>query len=99
MIEYRMNACSATLCAGSIAAAPPLPLAATVAAGCLYVSVADGTLYRLGRSDQSWERVGRGTPRVAHRAVADGQSILVMGGAHEGKDLDVIEAISVNQGR
>jgi len=71
--------------------------AAAVDGGSLYVSVADGTLYRLGRSEQSWERVGRGTPRVAHRAVPGGQSILVMGGAEKGKDLDLIEAIPVNQ--
>ena len=63
------------------------------------MSVADGTLYRLEPSEQSWEKVGRGAPRVAHRAVADGQSILVMGGAEKGKALDLIEAIPVNQVR
>ena len=77
----------------------PFAPAAAVDAGSLYVSVADGTLYRLDRSEQSWEKVGRGAPRVAHRAVADGQSILVMGGAEKGKDLDLIEAIPVNQVR
>jgi N-acetylneuraminic acid mutarotase len=77
----------------------PFAPAAAVDAGSLYVSVADGTLYRLDRSEQSWEKVGRGTPRVAHRAVADGQSILVMGGAEKGMNLDLIEAIPVNQVR
>jgi hypothetical protein len=77
----------------------PFGPAAAVDAGSLYVSVADGTLYRLDPSEQNWEKVGRGTPRVAHRAVADGQSILVMGGADKGKDLDLIEAIPVNQVR
>ncbi len=74
----------------------PFAPAAAVDANRLYVSVADGTLYRLNRSEQAWEKVGSGTPRVAHRAVADGGSILVMGGAEKGKDLDLIEVFSVN---
>jgi len=73
----------------------PFAPAAAVDDGSLYVSVADGTLYRLDRSGQRWEAVGRGTPRVAHRAVANGKAILVLGGADNGKNLDLVESIPV----
>ena len=68
--------------------------AATVYNGSLYVSVADGTLYRLNESMERWDEMGRATPRVAHRLVSDGKVMLVMGGAAAGKDLSSIEAIT-----
>jgi outer membrane protein assembly factor BamB len=68
--------------------------AATVHNGGLYVSVADGTLYRLNESMQRWDETGRATGRVAHRLVSDGKVILVMGGAADGKDFALIEAIT-----
>lgn len=68
--------------------------AATVHDGSLYVSVADGTLYRLNESMERWDEAGRATPRVAHRMVSDGKLILIMGGAAGGKDLSLIEAIN-----
>jgi hypothetical protein len=79
---------------------PPLPgdelngfsPAACVVDGALYVSVADGTIYRLNASRQTWEKSGHATPRVAHRMVADGKNILVMGGAAKGHNLDSIES-------
>ena len=62
--------------------------AATVYNGSLYVSVADGTLYRLNESMERWDERGRATAqRVAHRLVSDGRVILILGGAAGGKDL------------
>jgi hypothetical protein len=69
--------------------------AATVHRGDLYVSVSDGTLYRLNRATTTWEKVGKSTPRLAHRIVSAGDSILVIGGAENGKNFDLIEAIPI----
>jgi outer membrane protein assembly factor BamB len=69
--------------------------AACVHEGKLYVSVADGTLYRLNDSQEKWEKAGNATPRVAHRIVSDGKTILVIGGADSGRNSDLIEAVSV----
>jgi N-acetylneuraminic acid mutarotase len=69
--------------------------AAAVHHGDLYVSVSDGTLYRLNRSSMQWEKAGKSTPRLAHRIASDGDSVLVMGGAENGKNFDLIEAIPI----
>lgn len=69
--------------------------AACVHDGNLYVSVADGALYRLGESRQEWEKTGQATPRVAHRIASDAKTILVIGGAAKGRNLDLIEAVSL----
>lgn len=61
--------------------------------GSLYVSVADGALYRLTQS--KWEKSGKATPRIAHRIASDGKNILVIGGAGKGKNSDLIEAVAV----
>jgi hypothetical protein len=63
--------------------------------GKLYVSVADGALYRLNESRLDWEKSGNATPRIAHRIASDGQAILVIGGAAQGRNSDLIEAVSV----
>ena len=63
--------------------------------GTLYVSVADGGIYRLDESGQQWEKTGSATPRVAHRIVSDGSSILVIGGADKGRNFDLIEMVPV----
>lgn len=68
---------------------------ACVHAGNLYVSVADGTLYRLNEAKQEWEKSGNATPRIAHRIVSDDKTILVIGGAAKGQNSDLIEAASV----
>jgi N-acetylneuraminic acid mutarotase len=67
--------------------------AATVHEGKLYVSLGDGSLYRLNEAAQRWEEAGSATPRVAHRLVSGGKSILVMGGAAGGKNFDLIEVL------
>jgi N-acetylneuraminic acid mutarotase len=71
--------------------------AACVHDGKLYVSVADGGLYRLDESKQQWEKSGQATPRVAHRIVSDGARILVLGGADKGRDSDLVEALVVGR--
>ncbi len=70
------------------------PAACTVD-GPLYVSVADGTLYRLSADGRSWESAGSATPRLVHRIAPDGGRILVIGGAEGGKNSDLIEAVDV----
>jgi hypothetical protein len=69
--------------------------AACVHDGGLYVSVADGGLYRLDESKQQWEKSGKATPRVAHRIVSDRKTILVIGGADKGNNSDLIEAVAI----
>lgn len=73
----------------------PFAPAAVVHNHELYVSVADGALYRLSNDKQQWVQAGRATPRVAHRLVSDGKSVLVIGGAKNGQNLDLIEAVAV----
>ncbi len=70
--------------------------AACVHNGELYVSTADGTLYRLNNKTQSWDKAGSATARIAHRIASDGKSILVIGGAGKGKNFDLIEAVAVS---
>jgi N-acetylneuraminic acid mutarotase len=69
--------------------------AACLDGGKLYVSVADGSLYRLNDTAQTWEKAGSATARVAHRIVSDGNKILVIGGAEKGRNLDLIEPVNV----
>jgi N-acetylneuraminic acid mutarotase len=69
--------------------------AAGVHEGTLYVSVSNGMLYRLSENGREWVTVGAATPRVAHRIASAGKSVLVIGGAANGKNSDLIEAIMV----
>jgi N-acetylneuraminic acid mutarotase len=71
--------------------------AAAVHHGDLYVSVSDGTLYRLNKASIQWEKTGKSTPRLAHRIASDGNSILVIGGAENGRNFDLIELIPIPQ--
>ena len=64
--------------------------------GSIYVSVSDGTLYRLNDSSTEWEKTGKSTPRLAHRIASRGGEVLVIGGADKGRNFDLIEAIAVN---
>ncbi|HYE21167.1 MAG TPA: hypothetical protein VEA69_22160 [Tepidisphaeraceae bacterium] len=67
--------------------------AACVHRGRLYVSVADGSLFRLGAG--TWDKVAQTTPRIVHRLVSDGGRILVIGGATKGGNLDLVEAVAI----
>jgi hypothetical protein len=70
--------------------------ATAVVRGSLLVSVDDGGLFRLV-SGERWERVGRATPRIVHRLVADGSRVLVIGGAAGGKNVDLVEALDLER--
>jgi hypothetical protein len=59
----------------------------------LYVSVADGNVYGLNEPAERWVLAGRANPRVAHRMVSYGEGILVFGGAQDGNNLDLMEAL------
>lgn len=69
--------------------------AAGVHEDSLYVSVSDGTLYRLAPSGEQWEPVGKSTPRLAHRIASAEGGVLVMGGAAKGNNSDLIELVPV----
>lgn len=93
--------------AGTWSAGPEIPMppgalrhmgfapAACSAHGRLYLSVADGSLLRLDAAGTAWERVGSASPRIVHRMVPHGRSLLVVGGADKGWNLDSIEAVTV----
>ena len=63
----------------------------------LYVSIFDGSLLRLNKAGDAWEKVGSTTSRVAHRMASRGDEILVLGGAAGGKNLDLIETVPVKR--
>ena len=73
--------------------------AACVTDGRLYVSVADGTMYRLNDAKTSWDKVGVATPRIVHRLVPFGGQIFIVGGAMRGENLDIIETLSISGAR
>jgi hypothetical protein len=64
---------------------------AVVHAGRLYVSLADGTIYRLEESSQSWKAVAQGAARVSHRLLAGDGKLILAGGALRGKNMDLVE--------
>jgi hypothetical protein len=81
---------------------PPLPEgvlgfapAAGVHQGRLFVSVSDGSLFRLNPARNAWEKTGSTTPRVAHRIASREDAILVLGGAADGNNLDLVEAVAI----
>jgi uncharacterized GH25 family protein len=61
----------------------------------LYVSVGDGTMYRLNDTENRWDEVARTTPRIVHRLAPHESQILVIGGASKGDNLSLIEAVTV----
>lgn len=66
--------------------------------GGLYVSLADGVVHRLDESAHRWVEAGHAAPRIAHRMVSDTQTLLVIGGANGGSNLDLIESVQPNRG-
>ena len=70
--------------------------AAGVHQGQIFASLADGSLMRLDTRESAWVKAGSTTPRVAHRLASDGNAILLIGGAAKGKNLDLVEAVSVD---
>lgn len=70
--------------------------AACVLDNQLFVSVGDGSLYRLNDEENIWEPVGSSTPRIVHRLVPFGSRILIIGGATKGDNVDLIETADVS---
>jgi N-acetylneuraminic acid mutarotase len=89
--------------AGTWGAGPDLPgkerngfsPAACSLDGRLYISVADGTLYRLDGAAKAWTKVAATTPRIVHRMAAHGSDLLVIGGAAKGENLSLIENVTI----
>lgn len=66
--------------------------------GRLFLSVADGTLYRLDEKANAWEKIGQTTPRIVHRMAPHGGRLIVAGGAARGENLDIVEAVEFTAG-
>jgi len=89
-------------------AAPPLPgisrngftPAACVLEGRLFVSPADGSVYRLTDAKSAWESIGMlQTKRIVHRIVPAGKNrLLVLGGASPKGNVANVEIIAAPQG-
>lgn len=65
--------------------------------GTLYISVGDGTFYRLNEPAKAWDKVTTTTPRIVHRLIPNGSEILVVGGASKGENLNLIETVQVGE--
>lgn len=63
----------------------------------LFVSVGDGSFLRLDEAGEKWIRVAGTTPRIVHRLASVGSQVLVIGGAAEQKQLDLIETVQVER--
>ena len=61
--------------------------------GKLYVSVMDGTMYRLDDAGKRWDSVAKTTPRIVHRLIPYKGEILVLGGADRGGNFDLVELV------
>ena len=84
-------------------AGPPLPgdrmngftPAACAAGGSLYVSPADGVIYRL--NGPKWEAAGKlGHPRFVHRLVAADVGLIAVGGASKGGTVAALDVVGKN---
>lgn len=71
--------------------------AAAVHEGQLYVSVGGGGVYRLHPNGSRWDDAGTNTARLAHRMVSLDGSLLILGGAAQGKNFDLVEALPVSR--
>ncbi len=69
--------------------------AAAVLDGKLYASVGDGSLFVLDSARQQWSRAGQSAQRLAHRMVPAGDSLVILGGAVKGANLDLAEKVLV----
>ena len=69
----------------------------TVVGGRLVVSVDDGSVHRLRTDGSGWEPIGRASPRIVHRLVADDDRVLILGGARAGANLDLVESLPVGR--
>jgi len=70
--------------------------AACVHKGRLYLNTADGDVLRLKEKADGWEEAGKvPTPRIVHRLVPWGDSVLAVGGAGEKSNVADIEAVAV----
>jgi N-acetylneuraminic acid mutarotase len=69
-----------------------------VANNRLYVSVADGVIGRLSTDGKSWEPVAKVAPRIVHRMVAaNDDTLLLIGGATKGDNLETVEAVKIGK--
>lgn len=69
------------------------------AGGRLYVSPANGTIYRLSAAGDAWEEVAKlQQPRLVHRLVPVSDNLLVaVGGASQGENATLVEAVDLSR--
>jgi hypothetical protein len=62
--------------------------------GELYLSPADGVIYRLEQNGTTWAEVGQlKQRRLVHRLVASGNGLLAIGGAFQGTNVEWLERV------
>lgn len=69
--------------------------AATVVNGRLVISIDNGGVYRLNAAATGWDELGRATPRIVHRLVPAGDAVLIIGGAGDDDNSDLIERLAI----
>jgi len=61
----------------------------------LIVNVADGTLLKLSSDHKDWGVITKVSPRIVHRIVPANSGVVLIGGAHNGHNLDTVEFITI----
>jgi hypothetical protein len=69
--------------------------AAAVHGGKLYASTGDGSLFVLDAPTGAWRPIARTAPRLAHRMVPAHGSLIILGGAVKGGNLDLVETVAL----
>mgnify|MGYP000005617627 FL=1 len=69
--------------------------AACVFENQLIVNVADGTLLKLSSDHEHWGVITKVSPRIVHRIVPANSGVVLIGGAHNGHNLDTVEFITI----
>lgn len=64
----------------------------------LLASVADGRLLELDEPAGAWREIAALAPRIVHRLVADGDGVILVGGAAGKDNLDRVERVAVGRG-
>lgn len=69
--------------------------AAAVLDGKLYASAGDGSLFVLHDPKSSWQLAARTSQRLAHRMLPATGSLVLLGGAVKGGNLDLVETVAI----
>ncbi len=64
--------------------------------GKLVLSVGTGEMFQLSADEMTWTLIGHNSPRIVHRLVPFGSSVLIIGGAMNAKMTGLIELIEID---